>query len=55
MESSQKKTKWITKAGTFKTDGTVKLENYLLPQFTNTKKIMSDFHMLRRTEQTPMI
>jgi hypothetical protein len=27
----------------------------LLPQFTNTKKIMSDFHMLRRTEQTPMI
>jgi hypothetical protein len=55
MESSPKETKCITQAGAFKTDGTVKLENYLLPQFTNNKKIMSDFHMLRRTEQTPMI
>jgi hypothetical protein len=32
---SQKETKWVTQAGTFKTDGTVKLENYFLPRFTN--------------------
>jgi hypothetical protein len=45
---SNLKTKWTTQAGTFETNGTVKLENYILPQFTNKKKINSQFHMFSK-------
>ncbi len=51
MTISQQETKWITQAGTFKTDGKVKLENYFLPQFTNKRKITSEFHMFEKSRK----
>jgi hypothetical protein len=48
LELSQKETKWITQAVTFKTDGKVELKNYVLPQFTNKRKITSEIHMFEK-------
>jgi hypothetical protein len=48
---SPKETKWVTQAGTFTTSGKVKLENYFLPQFTNKRKITSNFHMFNKKQE----
>jgi hypothetical protein len=42
---SKTKTKWTTQAGTFEMRGTVKMEQYIFPQFTNRRKVDSQFHM----------
>jgi hypothetical protein len=36
---------WDTQAGSFKTNSSVMLENYFLPQFTTQRKITSKFHL----------
>jgi hypothetical protein len=41
-------TLWVTQAGTFETEGQVRVENYFLPQFTNKRKISSDFHVFTK-------
>jgi hypothetical protein len=48
---SKKGTLWVTQAGTFETEGQVKVENYFLPQFTNKRKITSDFHMFEKSSK----
>jgi hypothetical protein len=49
MISSDLKTKWMTQAGTFEMEGAVRVENYIVPQFTNKKKVSSQFHMFDKT------
>jgi hypothetical protein len=48
---SKKSTLWVTQAGTFETEGQVKVENFFLPQFTNKRKITSDFHMFEMSSK----
>ncbi len=43
--------KWVTQAGTFETDSVVEVENYVLPQFTNKRKITTDFHVFQKSQQ----
>jgi hypothetical protein len=35
----------------FETKGTVQVENYIFPQFTNKKKINSTFHMFQKCQE----
>jgi hypothetical protein len=48
---SKKGTQWVTQAGTFETEGQVKIENNFLPQFTNKRKITSDIHMFEKSSK----
>ncbi len=51
VDSSVPKTKWTTQAGTFETKGTVQVDNYIFPQFTNKKKVNSKFHMFKKHKE----
>lgn len=48
MKLSKSGIKWTAQAGSFETDGVVTIENYFSPQFTNKRKISSDFHMFQK-------
>lgn len=48
MKLSKFGIKWTAQAGSFETDGVVTIENYFSPQFTNKRKISSDFHMFQK-------
>jgi hypothetical protein len=48
MKLSKKSTKWDTATGVLQTDGTVQIENYILPQFTQKRHITTSFHMYQK-------
>jgi hypothetical protein len=55
MKISENNIKWVTQAGTFEMDSIVEVENYFLPQFTNKRRITSDFHVFKKANETLMI
>jgi hypothetical protein len=50
MKISENNIKWVTQVGTFEMDSIVEVENYFLPQFTNKRKITSDFHVFQKCQ-----
>jgi hypothetical protein len=51
MTLQRKPIKWDTATGVFKTDGTVTIENYCLPQFTKKHHITTLFHMFHKRDK----
>jgi len=48
MKLNKKSTKWDTATGVLQTDGTVQIENCILPQFTRKCYITMSFHMYQK-------
>ncbi len=48
IKMQKKPTKWDTANGAFKTDGSVIIENFNLPQFTRKRAVTAPFHMYHK-------